>query len=104
MPDLVFGADRPYALVTTVVHSPGHCKLAELDLHLTSGSVRLRFADLPSLGRFCFAIGELAREAYTAHRAQPRSVVRTRVYTDRDKIVGTTAQSLLIDDMLGLPF
>jgi hypothetical protein len=104
MADLALGAGRHYSLVTTVIHrGPGQCKLAELDLHLTSGDLRLRFHDRPSLARFCFALGELAREAYLPHPARSRAV-HTRVYTDQDEAVGTSAQSLLIDEMLGLPF
>ena len=37
MADLSLGAGRPYSLVTTIVHrGPGQCKLAQLDLHITT--------------------------------------------------------------------
>lgn len=104
MADISFRAARPYSLVTTVVHrGPGQCKLAELDIHLSSGSVRLRFFDRRSLGRFCFALAELAREAYLPDPTAYRTVC-TRVYTDQDKAVATSAKSLVIDDLLGIPF
>ena len=104
MADLAFAAGRPYAIVTTVVHrGPGQCKLAELDLHLSSGDVRLRFHDLASLGRFCFALGELAREAFARDIADYHAV-RSRVFTDENETPATTDKSLLIDPRLGFPF
>lgn len=104
MPDLAFGTGRPYSLVTTVVHrGAGQCKLAQLDLHLTSGDVRLRFLDRQSLAQFCLALGDLAREAYLPDPVDYRAV-RTRVYTDKDKTAGTVAEQLLIDDIFGPPY
>jgi hypothetical protein len=84
MPDLSLGADRSYSLVTTVVHrSPRQCKIAQLDLHLTAGDVRLRFLDRETLHRFCSALADLAAEAYlpSPHDYRP---VRSRVYTNHD--------------------
>lgn len=104
MPDLALGTGRPYSLVTTVVHrGPAQCKLAQIDLHLTSGNLRLRFLDLPSLAHFCLALGDLAREAYLPDLGEYRAVC-TRVYTDKDKTVGTATEQLLIDEIFGSPY
>lgn len=87
MPDLALGTGRPYSLVTTVVHrgghSPTHCKLAQVDLHLTSGDLRLRFLDRESIARLYLALGQLAQDAYYPSPADYRAVL-TRIFTDED--------------------
>lgn len=101
MADLALGTGRPYALVTTVVHRGlGQCKLAQLDLHLTSGDVRLRFLDRQSLAHFCLALGDLAREAFLPNPGDYRAV-RTRVYSDKDERAGVAAEQLLLDEIFG---
>ena len=101
MPDLALRADRPYSLVTTVVRrGAGHCKVAQIDLHLTSGDVRVRFLDRPSLAHFCNAMAELACEAYLSDVGDAPTVW-TRVYTAQDKTAGNKAEQLLMDGLFG---
>jgi hypothetical protein len=101
VPDLALSTGRPYSVVTTVVHrGAGRCKLAQLDLHLTSGDVRLRFLDRASLAHFCRALSDLACEAYLPDPGDYRAVW-TRVYSDKDKTAGTTAEQQLISDLFG---
>jgi hypothetical protein len=103
--DLTLGAGRPYALVTTTVHRGlGQCKLVQLDLHLTSGDVRLRFVDRQSLAHFCLALGDLAREAFLPPDPLDYRPVRTRLYTDKDPLAGTDGEQLLINGIFGTPF
>ena len=105
MADLTLGAGRPYALVTTTVHrGPSHCKLAHLDLHLTSGDIRLRFVDRQSLAHFCLALGDLAREAFLPPDPVDYRAVRTRVNTDKDPLAGTDGEQLLVNETFGTPF
>jgi hypothetical protein len=102
--DLTLGAGRPYALVTTTVHRGlGNCKLAQLDLHLTAGDLRLRFVDRQSLAHFCLALGDLAREAFLPDPLDYRAV-RTRLYTDKDPLAGSDGEQLLINDLFGTSF
>jgi hypothetical protein len=104
MADLALGTGRPYALVTTVVHRGfGQCRLAQLDLHLTTGDIRLRFFDRQSLAHFCLALGDLAREAFLPDPGDHRAV-RTRVYTDKDALAGAAAEQLLLDEIFGPAF
>lgn len=82
--DLALGPDRPYALVTTLVRRRGdRCKLIQLDLHLRSGDVRIRFADTATLWRFTAALDDLLADI-AAPDPLDYSPVRTRVYTDAD--------------------
>jgi hypothetical protein len=102
--DLSLGAGRPYSLVTTIVHrGPGQCKLAQLDLHMTSGNIRLRFHDRQSLAHFCLALDDLAREALLPNPAAYRAV-RTQVYTDHDRRSGAVAEQRLISDLFATSF
>ena len=87
--DLAMGPDRPYSLVTTVVRRRGdRCKLIQIDLHLRSGDVRLRFDDSDTLWRFTAALDALLSDISDP---DPRaySPVRTRVYTDTDALLET---------------
>jgi hypothetical protein len=102
--DLALSAGCPYTLTTTVVRrASGRCKFTEVELHLPSDNLRLRFFDRAGFARFCFALGELAREAYLSQPVEQHPV-RTRVYSDDDRTVGTSARSLLLDELLGLPY
>ena len=84
--DLALGPDRPYSLVTTVVRRRGErCKLIQLDLHLRSGDVRIRFDDTDTLWRFTAALGDLLSDTSTPAPLH-YSPVRTRVYTDTDAL------------------
>ena len=101
MADLTLGGGRPYALVTTTVHRGlGQCRLAQLDLHLTSGDVRLRFLDRQSLAHFCLALGDLAREAFLADPTDHHAVC-TRLYTDQDPLAGAAGEQLLVGEIFG---
>ncbi len=95
MPDLALGSDRPYSLVTTVVHrgpAAGHCR-TQLDIHVGSGDLRLRFLDRDALARFCNALTDLAEEACLPNPRSYRPVL-TRVYSDQDA-ASPTQQSFL---------
>ena len=59
------------------------CKLIQLDLHLRSGDVRIRFDDTAALWRFCAALDDLLTDI-VAPDPLDYSPVRTRVYTDAD--------------------
>jgi len=101
MPDVALRADRPYSLVTSVAHAgSGHCRVAQLDLHFTSGDLRLRFLDRPSLAHFCNAVAKLAIDAYLPAGA-PGPAVHTRVYTDRDRTAGPKAEQLFLEGLFG---
>lgn len=85
MPDLALGTDRSYSLVTTVVHcgpTASHCR-TQLDLHVGSGDIRIRFLDRDTLARFCHALSNLVAEAYLPDPRTYRPVL-TRVYSDQD--------------------
>jgi len=102
--DLSLGAGRPYSLVTTVVHrGPGQCRLAQIDIHMTSGNVRLRFHDRQALSNFCLALDDLAQEAILPHPATYRAV-RTEVYTDQDRCSLPAPRPRPISDLFTRPF
>lgn len=107
MADLVFRSGGPHSVVTTVFQNrAGGFKLAELALHLPSGSVRLRFSDRASLSRFSSAVGDLAFHADNPAHGRP---VHTRLYTDAPQAPPApstgraSARPLLIDPSLALP-
>lgn len=101
MADLALGSDRPYSVVATVVHRGGaQCKLAQLDLHLTTGDVRLRFLDRPSLAHFCRAVSDLADEVYLPGSRHHKDVW-TRLYTDHDQAAHVPTQQFLAPDLFG---
>jgi hypothetical protein len=79
--DLVLAADRPYTLVTTVIQAPGRRGRAQLDLHLPSADLRLRFADRASLFHFALAVFWLAGDT---DAADPHRSVRSRLLTAED--------------------
>jgi len=83
MPDLVIGSrHRPYTLVTTAVRRPAvQSRSAQLDIHLTTGNVRLRFADPVCLRIFAAALEQLHFDMTGATRFFDRDV-QTRVYSD----------------------
>ncbi len=82
--DLALRSDRPYSVVATVVHHGGARRtLAQLDLHLTTGNVRLRFLDRASLGQFVRAVVELASQEYLPASGRHPDVW-TRLYSDDD--------------------
>lgn len=84
MADLALGSGRPFSLITTVVHrGPGRCKFAQLDLHLASGGVRLRFLDTESLSTFVQALVDLSHEAIAPDPLDYRPV-RSCLYTEQD--------------------
>lgn len=85
MADITLGADRSYSLVTTVVHrtpAASRCR-AQIDLHVGSGDLRIRFLDQKTLARFCRALNDLLDEAYLPDPRTYRPVL-TRVYSDDD--------------------
>jgi len=93
VPDLALGSDRPYSLVTTVVHrgpATGGCR-TQLDIHVGSGD--LRFRDRDTLARFCDALTDLVEEACLPNPRSYRPVL-TRVYSDQDA-ASPTQQSFL---------
>jgi len=91
MPDLVIGGrHRPYTLVTTAVRRgpTGQARSAQVDIHLTSGDIRLRFADPDCLRIFSDAFDLLHYDMTSNPQLVDRNV-QTRVYsdaTDRDGI------------------
>ncbi len=86
MPDIALGSGRPYTVVTTVVHRgpTAPCKLAQMDIHLTSGTLRIRFLDQASIARLHDALEDLALEAYFPDRLARTRPIYTRVFTDHD--------------------
>ena len=100
MADLTLCAGRPYSLVTTVVHrGRGALKFAQLDLNLTSASVRLRFLDPQCLHHFHHALNDLARQAALPDRLN-RGPVLSRIYTDQDERAHNAVRELLLDEEL----
>lgn len=84
MPDLVIGGrHRPYTLVTTAVRRgpTGQTRSAQVDIHLTSGDIRLRFADPACLRIFSEAFEILHYDLTTNPQLVDRDV-QTRVYSD----------------------
>lgn len=97
MPDLALGASRPYSLVTTVVHrGPAQVCRMQLDIHLASADLRIRFLDRDTILGVCHALTELMEEAYFPDPRDYRPV-RTRVYTDQDQPQGPKERSFLFD-------
>ena len=99
MADLILGSDRCYTLITTLVRKPkGQCRLVQIELHLPSSDVRLRFLDLDSFNRFHMALTDLACEIQAPDPLTYRDVV-SRVYSDGDEVadspLGPMEQSLL---------
>lgn len=84
MPDLVIGSHhRPYSLVTTAVRRAGvYSRSAQLDLYVTTGNVRLRFADTVCLRIFADALEQLHFDMTGATPFMDREI-QTRVYSDK---------------------
>lgn len=82
--DLALGTDRSYSLVTTVIRRrDDRCKLIQLDLHLRSGAVRIRFEDLHALWQFSSALDRLFADVVEPDPMH-YSPVLTRLYTESD--------------------
>lgn len=89
MADLALGAGRPFSLVTTVARrGTRRCRLAQLDVHLPSGDVRLRFLDTDALLAFTQAVLDLSVDAAAPDPLDYRPV-RSRTYTEQDPFTGT---------------
>ncbi len=83
MSDITLGP-RPYTLVSTVVRrNPiARYKLAQLDMHLTSSDLRIRFLEPASIARLYLTLHQLAMDAYCPELGD-RHLVTTRIYTDK---------------------
>ena len=83
MSDITLGP-RPYSLVSTVVRRDpiARCKLAQLDMHLISSDLRIRFLEPSSIARLYLALHQLAMDAYFPKHGH-RHLVTTRIYTDQ---------------------
>lgn len=97
MPDLALGAGRPYSLVTTVIHrGPAQACRMQLDIHLASADLRIRFLDRATILAVCHALTELMEQAYFPDPRDYRPV-RTRVYTEQDQPQGPKQRSFILD-------
>ena len=97
MPDLALGAGRPYSLVTTVIHrGPAQACRMQLDIHLASADLHIRFLDRATILAVCHALTELMEQAYFPDPRDYRPV-RTRVYTEQDQPQGPKQRSFILD-------
>lgn len=83
MPDLTLGGSRSYTLVTTTARRgpTGQIRFAQLDLHLISGDIRLRFADPVCVRVLSDALDQLHFDMTSPPELTDREV-QTRVYSD----------------------
>ena len=84
MPDLALGTRRPFTLVTTATRRGpnGRTRAAQIDIHLTSADLRIRFADLDSLQLFREALAQLSNDLDDLPDSYVHRPVLTRVNTD----------------------
>ncbi len=83
MPDLALGTRRPFTLVTTAIRRgpSGKTRSAQLDIHLISADLRIRFTDFDTLQLFAQALDQLINDLDLPDPFIDRPV-QTRVYSD----------------------
>ncbi len=84
MPDLTLGTRRPFTLVTTATRRGpnGRTRAAQIDIHLTSADLRIRFTDGNTLQLFRQALDQLSYDLDDVPDSYIHRPVLTRVYTD----------------------
>lgn len=85
MPDLALGTRRPFTLVTTATRRGpnGKTRSAQLDIHLTSADLRIRFTDFDTLNLFRQALDQLITDLDLPDPLVDRPV-QTRVYSEQE--------------------
>jgi hypothetical protein len=85
MPDLALGTRRPFTLVTTATRRGhnGKTRSAQIDIHVTSADLRIRFTDFDTLQLFRQALDQLSNDLDLPDPFIDRPVM-TRVYSEQE--------------------